>query len=151
MSIHALRSATLVGLRKLLPRILSGRMLSLVMNTSRTRGYLLIDAIATMAIILTWTAWTNLNTDEVSDSRTRTTDRACQGERKANTPTISVNVTAIRDMKTLGVYELSRPKIVIRIHASASENLFRIGCPVLLDRRLLRTTLWYRRRVSRLV
>jgi hypothetical protein len=48
-------------------------------------------------------------------------------------------------------YELSRPKIVIRIHTSASESLFGIGCPVLLDRRLLRTTLWYRRRVRRLM
>ena len=128
-------------------------MLSLMLHSLRIRGYPLPDVILTMAMILTWTAWKKLNTDEVSDSRTRTTDRARVGARSGNAPIISVIVTAILDTKIPGVYELSRLKIVIRIHTSASKSLFGIGCPVLLDRRLLRTTLWCRcrRRVRHLM
>jgi hypothetical protein len=88
-------------------------------------------------------AWTNLHPDEVSDSRARATDRSRLqrgvGARSANAAIISVTVTGIPDTK-ITVYELSRPNILIPIHISASEGLFWIGCPVFLDRRLLRMT-----------
>jgi hypothetical protein len=71
--------------------------------------------IASAVMILTRIAWTMLRTDEVSDSRTRTTDRSrlqrSVGARSGNAPIISVTVTEIPDTKIPGVYEHSKAEI----------------------------------------
>jgi hypothetical protein len=131
-------------------------MLSLMLHSLRIRGYPLIDDDSDDGtMILAWNAWTkaeyrrsirlqNKNNRQGSPSEGRggkkrqrsDNQRDCHGDTKHQ------DSRGLRALKA---------EILSRIHTSASESLFGIGCPVLLDRRLLRTTLWYRRRVRRLM